>query len=180
MTDWTQAMPPEIDRDGVDPSYVPHMRPLHDTEARRFWSRIDMSDDCWIWTGETNRHGYGRFACRYRNKRTRYLAHRMMVATVLGRELGSREVVMHTCDTPGCVRYSHLRLGTQLDNLRDAKAKGRMNTDGLELSYTRRNPAKCGTTSGYKAHNRRGEKPCRPCWEANRVYQREYKQRRAA
>jgi len=34
-------------------------------------------------------------------------------------------VVMHTCDSPGCVRPDHLKLGTVAQNIADRVAKGR-------------------------------------------------------
>lgn len=29
--------------------------------AERFWSKVDKTDDCWLWTAATNRRGYGQF-----------------------------------------------------------------------------------------------------------------------
>lgn len=41
------------------------------------------------------------------------------------------DVVMHTCDKPGCEEPTHLFLGTQLDNINDCINKGRrVNNNG--------------------------------------------------
>lgn len=52
--------------------------------------------------------------------------------------------VLHRCDNMSCVRPSHLFLGTQLDNMRDASRKGRMpgnRTTGSERDYSKLNDA---------------------------------------
>lgn len=35
-------------------------------------------------------------------------------------------VVMHLCDNPPCYRLDHLRLGTDAENMNDARSKGRL------------------------------------------------------
>ena len=27
--------------------------------AERFWSKVEKTDTCWLWTGHRDRHGYG-------------------------------------------------------------------------------------------------------------------------
>jgi len=29
--------------------------------GHRFWSKVQRSDGCWIWTGRLDRDGYGKF-----------------------------------------------------------------------------------------------------------------------
>lgn len=41
------------------------------------------------------------------------------------RPLETGEVVMHTCDNPGCVNPKHLRGGSQKENVSDCARKGR-------------------------------------------------------
>jgi len=51
-------------------------------------------------------------------------AHR--VAYTLAVENPGGDCLMHTCDTPGCVRPDHLKPGTPRENALDAVTKGRV------------------------------------------------------
>lgn len=96
--------------------------------AERFWERADKSGDCWLWTGGTfaKRGGYGTFYDDERGDMQRLRrAHRVAYEIEHCVELDQSEVVLHLCDTPACVRPSHLALGTQADNLADMRAKRR-------------------------------------------------------
>ncbi len=94
-----------------------------ETEAR-FWSKVDKSGDCWIWTGSINRYGgYGQF---WDGKRS-HNAHRyayILVHNIIPPGL----VVMHACDNPAYVNPAHLSLGTYKDNTMDMMRKGRHTT----------------------------------------------------
>ena len=66
------------------------------------------------------KNGYGFF----RNSSKHELAHRVSYRLFNG-QLDARDV-MHKCDVPNCVNPEHLALGTRLENMQDAKRKGRM------------------------------------------------------
>ena len=55
---------------------------------------------------------------------TRVMAHRWVWEQTNG-PIPPGMVIMHVCDNKPCVELSHLRLGTQADNLADCVAKGR-------------------------------------------------------
>jgi len=96
---------------------------LNETANRRFWAKVDIGggdDDCWLWTGGKSGKGYGVF---WAGKQVR-ATHASWMLAGMG-EIGNM-FVMHTCDNPPCVRPSHLRLGTPLDNMLDAKQKDRL------------------------------------------------------
>ena len=97
--------------------------------ASRFWAKVQIGDvgECWPWAASVGGSGYGQFAWAARYGRTRpAAAHRVAWELTHGRALTTAEYVCHSCDTPLCVNPSHLFVGTQFDNMRDASRKGRL------------------------------------------------------
>jgi len=88
---------------------------------RKFHNLYDRGPDCWLWFGGTDKDGYGVIMCGRKTLK----AHRVSYALAHG-EIPSGMLVMHSCDTPGCVRPEHLTLGTIADNNRDMTRKGRL------------------------------------------------------
>lgn len=88
----------------------------------QFWARVERADGCWAWLGPRKQGSYG--VTRSPDRRP-IGAHRLAWQLANGRALGRHEYVCHRCDNPICVRPDHLFVGSQLDNMRDAKAKGR-------------------------------------------------------
>lgn len=88
-------------------------------EVARFWSKVDKSGPCWLWTASTT-YGYGSFRI---NKRTA-LAHRYSYQLANG-DIPDGMNVLHDCDNPACVNPAHLRLGTKADNTYDMMDKSR-------------------------------------------------------
>jgi hypothetical protein len=91
--------------------------------AIRFWRKVDKSGDCWLWRGGTSRKGdliYGAFGLGGPD----CSAHRASWILSFG-PVPPGLLVCHECDTPLCVRPTHLFLGTYQDNVDDMIRKGR-------------------------------------------------------
>lgn len=87
----------------------------------RFWSKVNKSTDCWLWTAATRGNGYGCF--KYHGKVID--SHRMAYILTYG-EIPDGKLVCHSCDNRLCVNPKHLWLGTYYDNNMDARNKGRL------------------------------------------------------
>ena len=105
---------------------------LTEAEIERYWSYVNRSDGCWLWTGELNNKGYGRFAIYRKGQRTRLLAHRVAYRLIKGVDLGT-QLARHRCDTPPCCNPEDLLAGTQLENIHDALNRGRFDKRGLDI-----------------------------------------------
>jgi hypothetical protein len=93
------------------------------TPDELFWSKVDRSGDCWIWTGTRMHQGYGVVIRNYK----RLYAHRVAFEIAYG-PIPDGMDILHRCDNPPCVRPEHLDIGTHTDNMRDASRKGRLAT----------------------------------------------------
>ena len=89
--------------------------------AERFWTKVDKSDGCWLWVGARSGDGYGTIAVSHHNM---VGAHRVAYELQHG-QIPEGSHVLHTCDTPLCMRGDHLFLGDNRANVRDMVEKGR-------------------------------------------------------
>jgi len=76
-------------------------------------------EGCWLWTGGL-RHGYG--ALKWQDRSCN--AHRLAFEAANG-PIPAGLCILHRCDRPQCVNPAHLFAGSQLDNMRDMRRKGR-------------------------------------------------------
>lgn len=102
------------------PDLLKSIRKPKQTDEERFWSKVNKTDTCWLWTAGTAWDGAGVFKVSGKDVR----AYRYSYELIYG-PIPQGLLICHRCDNPACVRPDHLFLGTHLDNVRDKIAKGR-------------------------------------------------------
>ena len=92
---------------------------------------VTTDSGCMEFQGCIQSNGYARATIK---RRTDY-AHRHIYRLVNG-PIDDGLHVCHTCDNRRCINPSHLFLGTRLDNMQDARSKGRI-ANGNRLPHTK-------------------------------------------
>jgi hypothetical protein len=97
-------------------------------------ARYEVAESgCWEWTGSRNKFGYGQVCVTPEpGVHTIKGAHRLSYEHHVG-PIPNGAVVMHICDNRGCINPAHLRVGSQAENLDDARDKGRMRLPNGQL-----------------------------------------------
>ncbi len=79
----------------------------------RFWSKVNKTESCWLWTASINPEGYGKFWVAGKG---RLRAHRVAYELVVG-PIPEGLQIDHLCRVRHCVNPSHLEPVTHRENL---------------------------------------------------------------
>jgi hypothetical protein len=87
---------------------------LSDLQKELFWSKVNKTDTCWLWTGSCHKDGYG----EVRLLGKKYKCHR--VSYILsGNTIPEGLILRHSCRSKNCVNPGHLTPGTHKENAAD-------------------------------------------------------------
>lgn len=124
------------------------------TLIEKMWANVNMNGPqhprlgsaCWLWLGVVVNEGYGQigdFRGEIGPKGRRYRAHRLMWALANNQPIPDHgrgtdtTVIRHKCDNPLCVNPQHLEIGTQMENIHDALARGRLSVAKYTVEQVR-------------------------------------------
>ena len=124
---------------------------LRGSEEERFWSKVNKTDGCWLWTAGVDKSGYGRFTGGY-------LAHRWSYEKEIGL-IPKDAVIDHLCHVRACVNPQHLEAVSRgANSTRRAKANLNSATGVRGVSYNPANKKTPWTASvgiNYKQYHER-------------------------
>lgn len=78
------------------------------SDEDRFMNTVDITDDCWIWTGTVSNKGYGVF--HPYGYKCMITAHRWLYCHVKGLDMDTKYTVRRKCRNKKCVNPAHMEL----------------------------------------------------------------------
>lgn len=128
-------------------------RDLHVDIKVRIMHRVEVQiNGCWIWTGTTNRAGYGHL--HVGNNKLKY-AHRVSYEAFIG-PIPDGFVIDHLCKVPSCVNPGHLEAVTQRENVMRSQGVGAINA----------RKTRCPNGHPYDSLTSLGRRRCSTCHKA--------------
>jgi hypothetical protein len=118
----------------------------------RFWSKVEKTETCWLWTGARNSTGYGSY---WHDARVQ-TSHRVAYETFVGPVHAGLQLD-HLCRIRNCVNPDHLEPVTPQENVRRGEA-------GAVNGARQRNRTTC--LNGHQRddiYEWRGIRFCRAC-----------------
>lgn len=87
----------------------------HDALPGRFWSKVRVIGDCWVWLASLNSRGYALFSVEGRAR----LAHRVAYEALVG-PIPDGLTIDHLCRIKRCVNPAHMEPVSVLENIQRA------------------------------------------------------------
>lgn len=88
--------------------------------AERFWEKVEKTNYCWLWRGSKNGDGYGTFTFEGRVQGAHRVAWKLAGRTIPD----GKELDHIVCDNPACVRVSHMKPATHIENVKRGRGWG--------------------------------------------------------
>jgi hypothetical protein len=127
------------------------------TIEQRFWSRVEKTDGCWLWTGGRGSAGYGSLTRNHR--RDRIGAHRFAYELLVG-PIPKGKQLDHLCRVRHCVNPAHLEPVTIKENV--------LRGEGITARLSRQTHCKHGHEFTPENTGRQGAgRYCRTCHRAS-------------
>lgn len=183
-----KGRPPVTGREGghtitsavtIGPDAVPIVRDAGMRRASAAWTMADLPPEisarivvhpvsgCWVWTGRTDRDGYG----RYRGEGVHRYVYKLLVGEIPPERPQLDHVAALGCLFRSCCNLGHLQPSTVRENVLRGRSFAALNAAKIRCGACRR-PYDAENTYWYK-----GRRDCRACIR-RRVA--EYKRRRTA
>lgn len=121
-----------------------------------FFSKVDKSGSCWLWTASRDRYGYGQVRIGGKQKRAHRVAYELLVGPI-----PSGLQVDHLCRVRHCVNPAHMELVTSRVNTLRGQSLQAINAQKTHCK--RGHEFTPANTQIYGTWRR-----CRACWSARR------------